>query len=134
MELGLNLEGLEVKEGFEVLPSNTYEFRVEKIEKKVSRAGKDYLNWQLKVINDPDWNNTTVFHITSLSEKALQMPTGIVAMWKALGLPLNEVNTTDAIGLEITLDIGQETFQVTKDDGSKEDRLQNRVERVHFPD
>lgn len=133
----LNLNDVDIKEGFDVLPSGVYELRVTKVEQKMPKnkpAGEayPYLNWTFEVINEEEYKNQKIFHMTSLSPRALGMPQGLKALWVALDLPLDNVNKEDALGLTLTADVGQEIYQKPRPDGSHQEITKNIIDRFHY--
>lgn len=129
MKLDVNLTNIEIKDGFDPIPAGTYDLLIRKGEvKPSSRSGYDYVNWEMEVTGDPDHSGEKIFHITSLHPKALQMPSGLKALWEALSLPLDEVQITDAVGLTVTAEVGQEVYKPA--DG--EERIQNNIKRFIY--
>jgi hypothetical protein len=57
------------------------------------------------------------------------MPSGLKALWEALSLPLDEVQITDAIGLTVTAEVGQEVY---KPSNGGEERVQNNIKRFIY--
>lgn len=129
MKLDVNLTNIEIKDGFDPIPAGTYDLLIRKGEvRPSSRSDYDYVNWELEVTGDPDHSGEKIFHITSLHPKALQMPSGLKALWEALSLPLDEVQITDAIGLTVTAEVGQEVYKPS----GGEERVQNTIKRFIY--
>lgn len=130
MKLDVDLTNIEIRDGFDPIPAGTYDLLIRKGEvRPSSRSDYDYVNWELEVTGDPDYSGEKIFHITSLHPKALQMPSGLKALWEALSLPLNDVNITDAIGLTVTAEVGQEIY---KPANGGEERVQNTIKRFIY--
>jgi hypothetical protein len=69
---GLKINFAEVEGSFEPLPEGQYEVIIERVEVRESNSSdNDYLNWQLKVTDDGEFEDRNLWMITSLSEKAL---------------------------------------------------------------
>ncbi len=129
MKLDVNLTNIEIKDGFDPIPAGTYDLLIRKGEVKPSkRSDYVYVNWEMEVTGDPDHSGEKLFHITSLHPKALQMPSGLKALWEALSLPLDEVQVTDAVGLTVTAEVGQEIYKPS--DG--EEKVQNNIKRFIY--
>ena len=129
MKLDVNLTDIEIKDGFDPIPAGTYDLLIRKGEvRPSSRSDYDYVNWEMEVTGDPDHSGEKIFHITSLHPKALQMPSGLKALWEALSLPLDEVQVTDAVGLTVTAEVGQEVYKPS----SGEERVQNNIKRFIY--
>ena len=129
MKLDVDLTNIEIRDGFDPIPAGTYDLLIRKGEvRPSSRSDYDYVIWEMEVTGDPDYSGEKIFHITSLHPKALQMPSGLKALWEALSLPLNEVQTTDAIGLTVTAEVGQEIYKSP----NGEERVQNNIKRFIY--
>lgn len=129
MKLDVNLTNIEIKDGFDPIPAGTYDLLIRKGEVKPSaRSDYDYVNWEMEVTGDPDHSGEKIFHITSLHPKALQMPSGLKALWEALSLPLDEVQVTDAVGLTVTAEVGQEIYKPA----NGEEKVQNNIKRFIY--
>ncbi len=129
MRIGINLSDIEVKDGFDPIPSGTYTLRVVKGDMKPKKSADKfpYINWVLEVIEDAEFKGNKIFTTTSLHPDAITMPSGITAMWLALELPLDDPSTEDAIGCTLTAEVGQETYKKNGADVPK-----NTIERFIF--
>lgn len=68
----VNINFAEVEGGFEAIPEGTYLCEIEKVECRQSKSSEhDYLNWEFKILDDPDHEGQHLWMITSLSPRAL---------------------------------------------------------------
>ena len=86
---------------FDPIDPGTYDFRVTGCEQKTSKSsGNPYLNIELTVINDDDFDNRKVFDIISLQENSLWKLKEFAA---SCGVDIDdEFDTEDFIDEEVT--------------------------------
>ena len=110
---GISVDFTNVSSGFESIEPGNYLARVEKIESKMSQAGKPYLNWHFK-ISGGDYDNRTAFFMTSLAPNALwKLKQVLIAAFDKEEEDLSgefELDTEELIGHEVTLIIGEEEY------------------------
>lgn len=103
-----------VSSGFEKIEPGTYLARVEKIEQKMSQAGKPYLNWTLQLMGG-DVDGRKTFFMTSLAPNALWKLKDCLI--KAFGYTKDdlsgqfELDIEELIGQECAVVIGEEEYQ-----------------------
>lgn len=69
---GIKINFAEVEGSFEPLPEGSYEVIVERVEVRESRSSDyDYLNWELRVTEEGDFEDRRLWMITSFAPKAL---------------------------------------------------------------
>jgi len=109
----LSVDFTNVTSGFEKIEPGNYLARVEKIESKMSQAGKPYLNWMFK-IQGGDYDGRTAFFMTSLAPNALwKLKQVLIAAFDKDEEDLKgqfELDTDELIGEECTLIIGEEEY------------------------
>lgn len=127
IELPKNLDEVEVVDNREPLPPGEYAMQVVQYELKEGKKAP-YIEWQLEVIENPEYQGRIIYHNTSLSEKAISMPSGIKAMLEATGTPwtANDFDPEPALGQTVLT----ETSQRPSNDPDS-DRVFTDIEAIH---
>lgn len=122
IDLGKNLDEVEISDGFEPTPPGTYTLLVSKMPEVKQGNKAPYIYWELEIIRceNTELNKNKIFHNTSLSEKALGMPTGIKAFLQSIGLGWDDsgFDGTQAVGLELKADVVNHSVTETDNMGN----------------
>lgn len=126
IDLGKNLDNVEVSDGFEPIPPGNYTVQVSKVPEVKTGKKAPYVSWEFEIVesDNPDLNGRKIFHNTSLSDKALGMPTGIKALLQSIGLGWDETgfDGAQAVGLRCSVDV------INRPDPSNPDKIYDDIE------
>ena len=122
IELGNNLDNVEIKDGFDPIPPGTYTLTVAKMPEIDQGKKGPYVAWEFEIVEaeDTDLNKRKIFHNTSLSERALGMPTGIKALLQNIGLPWDDTGFDGSlsVGLRCSADVENRIVTEKDDEGN----------------
>lgn len=122
IELGNNLDNVEITDGFDPIPPGTYTLSVAKMPEINQGKKGPYVAWEFEIVEaeDTDLNKRKIFHNTSLVKRALGMPTGVKAVLQNIGLPWDDsgFDGSLAVGLRCSADIENETVTEKDDMGN----------------
>ena len=107
----INIALTAAEDKFELHPTGTHLLRIIASDVKVSKAGNDYVNWQLEVVDNPG-NKSPVWLKTSLTPKALFNLEGLLFACGVEGkVDPGTLDTEDFHGKEFYAELGVEEYE-----------------------
>lgn len=114
-KMAKTVEDAEEQEGFGLLPEGWYVGSLREVTTGEGDKGP-FWTWIFEIPEEFEHSGHRIWHVTSLSEKALGMPTGLKATFAAFGEPA-DTDTDELCGKWVTLQIEHRTIQKGKRKG-----------------
>lgn len=93
--------GIDPNPSFPTLPEKAwFDFKVMEAEEMKSKKGLDMVKLKVQVINNPEWNGTTLFHYVTFIPKGVPGEGISVHFRKCLGLPYGGDDSIDEVDWE----------------------------------